>query len=174
MNISSIRFLLTLHRSLSLLPSLHHFPFPSLHRLIFLTGSLKKLRVSPPLSCYKTWDVLWLSKYPLGCVQVLQVCKQNVVYMSMWVCAWMYMDVYILLLKKVELRSIENNTNTHLTHAFLIHTSTLPHSHYTELCAPLSMDTPVPTLQKGFSVLLRVAQFHEFKWLESTLSELMV
>jgi hypothetical protein len=42
-----------------------------------------------------------------------------------------------------------------------------------DLCAPLIMDISQPELMKQYKVLLRVAEFHGFKWLESTLLDLM-
>jgi DNA polymerase epsilon subunit 1 len=41
-----------------------------------------------------------------------------------------------------------------------------------DLCAPLAMDVSNADIRAQLSLLLRVAQFHKFEWLESTLQEL--
>lgn len=41
------------------------------------------------------------------------------------------------------------------------------------LCQPLQMDVPVATLRGNLHLLLRVAQYHGYSWLQSTLEELL-
>jgi hypothetical protein len=42
-----------------------------------------------------------------------------------------------------------------------------------DISAPLSMDITPDAMKKKLSILLRVAQFHAFHWLESSIKELL-